>query len=310
MDILSDVLQTLRLRGTVYFHAHFHAPWGMKIPSGQFANFHIVTGGDCWLEAGERNPPVQLSKGDVVIFPHGTAHALLYEPGADVVQAQDLLRAPKTREDLSGLSFGGQGSATTSLICGHFAYDREVLHPLFETLSACIHIRACETQSTRWISAASELAANISSAGDGPATDAVVDRLAEALFIQALAVHIESMGEGASFLAAVQDRNIGKALARMHSDIAYDWTLDELAKVALMSRSVFSERFRRLVGESPMFYLARWRMLKARELLKDTKMAISEISNVVGYQSEFAFSKAFKKMVGTTPSAVRKDAVS
>jgi len=308
MDILSDVLQTLKLRGTVYFHARFHAPWGMKIPSGQFANFHIVTDGDCWLETGEGKPTVKLSKGDVAIFAHGTSHALLYEPGAPTVQAQELLSAPKEEDREHGVAFGGQGSATTSLICGHFEYDKELPHPLFDTLSPCIHIKAGEHESTRWIATASELAANISTTDNNPAADAVVDRLAEALFIQALAAHIQSMDDCASFLVAVQDRNIGKALNMMHSDIAHDWTLDELARVALMSRSVFAEKFRRLVGESPMLYLARWRMLKARELLVDTKMAICEISGVVGYQSEFAFSKAFKKLLGTSPSLVRKSA--
>ncbi len=308
MDILSDILRTLKLRGTVYFHASFHAPWGMKIPAGEFANFHIVTDGICWLDADDQGPPIEMRQGDVAIFPRGNSHSLMYEPGASTIQAVDLLSKPKPSPNSQGMAFGGGGSATTSLICGHFEYDRDCPHPLFDTLSACIYIRAGDQRNAAWITTASELAASISAGEGNPGTEAVIDRLAEALFIQSLAAHIESMDDRDGFLIAVQDKHIGKALSLMHNDISHEWTISELAKAALMSRSVFTEKFRRMVGEPPMLYLARWRMLKARELLIDTDMVIGHISQTVGYQSEFAFAKAFKKLLGTTPGAMRRAA--
>lgn len=306
MDILSDILQTLKLRGTVYFHASFHAPWGMKIPKGEFANFHIVTDGDCWMKLAQDKQPIRVGQGDVLIFPRGDNHILCDDPRVEAVNATDLLNSPRQAEDAKGIAFGGEGAKTSSLICGHFEYDRECPHPLFESLDACIHIKASEEVDTRWITQASQLAASLTG-NDQPGNDAVVDRLAEALFIQALVAHVNTMNDADSFLVAVQDQNIGQALKLMHGDIAHDWTLSELANACYMSRSVFAERFKKLVGEPPMVYLARWRMLKAREMLTNTQLTICDISEAVGYQSEFAFSKAFKKIVGDTPGALRRE---
>ncbi len=306
MDILSDILRTLKLRGTVYFHASFQAPWGMNIPAGEFANFHIVTEGTCWLEADNGSPPIAMGKGDIAVFPRGNTHSLMHERGASTIRAADLISNPKAAVGECPVAFGGPGSVTTSLICGHFEYDRDCPHPLFDTLNACIYVRADGGHDTAWITTASELAANISTAGDNPGTEAVIDRLAEALFIQALAAHIDSLEDPDGFLVALQDRHIGKALQLMHKDIAHDWTIAELAKAALMSRSVFTDKFRAMVGEPPMVYLARWRMLKARELLIDTDLTIGRISSNVGYHSEFAFAKAFKKLIGITPGAARR----
>lgn len=304
MDVLADILQTLRLRGTVYFHARFHAPWGMQIADGQYANFHLVTDGVCWLRTGEGTALVQLQSGDLVIFPQGSTHSLLYEKQASAAPAQDLLNTPRPGD---GLSFGGEGASTTSLICGHFDYDREYPHPLFETLESFIHIPATKLADAAWIATASELAANLSEQKN-PGGNAVVDRLAEALFMQALVAHIEARPDSAGFLAALQDRQIGKALSLMHQDIAHEWTLSELALAATMSRSVFAERFRKIVGEPPMLYLSRWRMLKARELLLDTSLSLGRISEKVGYRSEFALSRAFKKTLGISPGNLRKEA--
>jgi AraC-like DNA-binding protein len=304
MDVLSDILQTLRLRGTVYFHARFHAPWGMRVPEGQIANFHLVTDGVCWLRTGDDAPLTELRSGDMAIFPQGSTHSLLYEKEATAVPAQEMLSTPRSRDSLS---FGGKGAATTSLICGHFEYDREYPHPLFESLDEFIHIPGKQISDMGCLATVSELAANLSEQ-DRPGAHAVIDRLAEALFIQALVAHVDSRPDGAGFLSAMQDRQIGKALNLMHQDIAREWTLTELSRAASMSRSVFSARFRALVGEPPMLYLARWRMLKARELLLDTSLTLGRISERVGYRSEFAFSKAFKKLLGRTPGYIRKEA--
>ena len=307
MDILSDILQTLKLRGTVYFHASFHAPWGMTIPEGEFANFHIVTDGTCWMKPAQDQNPIPVGEGDVLIFPRGESHILCDDPRSEAIQANDLLSCPRWVADLAGIAFGGDGARTTRLICGHFEYDRDFPHPLFESLDPCIHIKAGEATDTSLIAQASKLAADLSRHAR-PGNDAVVDRLAEALFIQAMVAHVRNRDDSDSFLVAVQDQHIGQALKLLHADMAHEWTLPELAKACHMSRSVFAERFRALVGEPPMVYLARWRMLKARELLVGTTLPICDIAETVGYQSEFAFAKAFKKIVGNTPGSLRREA--
>lgn len=304
MDILSDILQTMKLRGTVYFRASFHAPWGMEIPTGQFANFHIVTDGSCWLRNGLDGSLHELHKGDIVIFPHGTCHTLACSPEAETIPATTLFEQTQRTAD-NGIAFGGEGQATTSLICGHFEYDQKLTHPLFDTLDDLILVTGGTLPQQDFIATAAKLAAEVSSAAT-PGVNAIVDRLAEALFIQAMAAYVEQREDGASFLAALSDRQISGVLTLLHEDIARTWTLTNLAEAAAMSRSHFAERFRKLVGEPPMVYLARWRMIRARELLTESRRPIVDISAAVGYRSEFAFSKAFKKIVGETPGAVRK----
>lgn len=304
MDILADVLQTMKLRGTVYFRASFHAPWGMDIAAGQFANFHIVTDGSCWLRNHHDGSLHELCKGDIAMFPHGTHHALTCTPDAETMPAPTLLKATQ-REAPDGIIFGGDGQATTALICGHFEYDRKLPHPLFDTLDELILVSSGSLPKDDWIATAAELASQVSAAA-APGASAVADRLAEALFIQALTAYIEQREDRESFLGALYDRQISRALALMHEDIACNWTLADLAKAVAMSRSQFAERFRLLVGEPPMIYLARWRMLRARELLRETRRPLADISEAVGYRSEFAFSKAFKKIVGEPPGAIRR----
>ena len=308
MDLLSEILQTVKLRGTVYFHARFQSPWGMKIPSGQYANYHIVTDGECWVDTETSQKPILLHKGDMVLFPRGDWHSLVDSLQSDVVSAGELVDNPHESSS-NELILGGDGSYSASLICGHFEYDRELFpHPLFETLPSLVYIPAKNRPDSDWFTTASELAAQISK-GESLGKEAVVNRLAESIFIQALSDYVKSMDDPASFLGAIQDRNIGLALKSIHDDIAHDWNISELANIAAMSKSVFSAKFHQMVGEPPIIYLARWRMLKAREMLIETTLSISQISEKVGYKSEYSFSRAFKKMTLYTPGSVRKAAL-
>ncbi|MBI2517024.1 MAG: AraC family transcriptional regulator [Opitutae bacterium] len=309
MDILSEVLRAQHLHGTVYFRADFREPWGLDIQGGEFANFHIVAAGQCWLRHGPAGTQTctLLEMGDVVVFPHGSPHALLHAPDATPVPARRLLGQPADKEHPEATpEFGGGGAVTTRLVCGHFAYDRQCPHPLFETLPPIVHVRGSASAGARWLATAGELAAAESSA-NRPGAAAVVDRLAEALLIQSLLGFVAQLDpmESRSFLAAIQDRSIGRALNLMHTVITRDWTLEELSREAGVSRSVFTERFKVLVGTSPMLYLARWRMLKARGLLRESSLSVAQIADLVGYQSEFSLSKAFKRLFGMAPGAFR-----
>ena len=304
MDVLSDVLQTVKMRGVIYFHAHFHYPWGMKVPAGKFANFHIVTDGECFVEIDNMNH-VLLQKGDMVLFPKGDPHVIVDSIKTDAIVAAEELLNDSRKNNSNEVVVGGEGPHSSSLICGHFEYDSDFPHPLFETLPSFIHISAANNPNASWIGITLELAAQMSS-GEGVGKEAVINRLSESLFIQTLAEYIQTIDDQTTFLAALQNRNIALALSAIHNDIAYEWHIAELAKIASMSKSVFSSKFHSTVGEPPIIYLARWRMLKAREMLTETTMPINLISEKVGYQSEFSFSKAFKKVTGLTPGAVRK----
>ena len=306
MDLLSEILEIVKLRGTIYFHARFQSPWGMQVPQGRSANFHIVTQGQCWLLTDSESRHTALHKGDIVLFLNGDQHSLVDSLQTDSIPASELLKNAHDTES-NEIVFGGDGCTSSSLICGHFDFDRQFQHSLFQSLPDFLHVCAKDNSNADWFITASELATKISSS-ESPGKDAVLNKMAESLFIQILADYVKSLDDSSSFLAAIQDRKIGRALKSIHNDIAHDWSIAELADIASMSKSVFSLKFHSMVGEPPIIYLAKWRMLKAREMLKETTLPISLISEKVGYQSEFSFSKAFKKLTGQTPGALRKAA--
>jgi len=308
VNLFSEILQTVKLRGTIYFQADFCSPWGMDIPQGEYANYHIVTDGNCWLSFSDEQgiEPILLQTGDMVLFPRGKAHGLSDSSSTSgLVAANELIEKPR-RNCNDELMFGGDGQNSTRLICGHFEHDKNFFdHPLFSTLPSFVHISANESGQNSWFTTMSELAVEISKS-ENVGKNAIVDRLAESLFIQTLTEYTSSLDDPTTFLAAAQDKNIGLALKAIHTDITNKWSLAKLADIAIMSQSAFSIKFTDLVGTSPMVYLANWRMLKATEMLKDTRMSISQIAEQVGYQSVFSFSKAFKKVVGETPGSIRK----
>jgi AraC-like DNA-binding protein len=300
-DVLAETLEALRLRGTAYFKAEFRAPWGMALPAGDVAAFHVVVQGGCWLRVPGQ-PPRELRGGDVLLFPQGAAHELAHAADAEAHPAEELLGRPGERPPDSG--YGGTGSVTT-LVCGHFSYDRRGLHPFFTALPEMIHVSGEDAQHASWVATASQMAAAEATGGQRGAS-VVVDRLAEALLIQTLRQFLAGSAEPRGFLAAAEDPGIGRALSCIHGHPARRWTVGDLAGEAGMSRSVLAQRFRELVGESPMRYLARWRMLAARRLLTAGALGTAEVAERVGYDSEFAFAKAFKRFFGEGPGAVRR----
>lgn len=300
-DVLAQTLEALRLRGTVYFRAEFCAPWGMAIPAGKVAAFHVVANGECWLRMAESTPR-RLARGDIILFPHGHAHELVHSANAQARPATEVLRLISAEKGEARI--GGTGAATT-LVCGHFDYDQQALHPFFQTLPKLIHISAGEEEQATWLATASRLAA-AESASQQRGASAVVDRLAEALLMQTLRIFFNRSDCPRGFMAAVEDPQIGRALVCIHEAASRGWSVEDLARESGMSRSAFAQRFRELVGESPMRYVTRWRMLEARELLYNSPLSIPEVSAKVGYSSEFAFAKAFKRFFGEGPGAARR----
>lgn len=304
MDALTDVLRTLRLRGTVYFQADFCAPWGMNIKGGEVANFHIVSKGQCWLRVHGTGETLSLHEGDLVVFPHGDSHDLLHAEQADAVPAGALLS--KSRSSGGSLVYGGEGPAT-NLICGHFEYDRAAAHPLFGFLPVLMHIPNSEGQDANWLTLATQLTVLESNAGREGA-GAVVDRLAEVLLIQVLRAYMSQLEAREGFLGALSDQGLARVLALIHDQPERGWTVAGMARHAGMSRSTFAARFKGSLGQTPMQYLSQWRMIKAREILQTTDMTTIEVAESIGYQSEFAFAKMFKRYFGMGPGAMRKAA--
>jgi AraC-like DNA-binding protein len=219
-------------------------------------------------------------------------------PAAEILKGQDL-------ENYGPVTYGG-GGLPASILCGYFEFDRDSLHPLVAALPPFIHLRGTESAELAWLQTSLNFMIQESMAAK-PGADAVVTRLAGVLFVQMVRAYIEQAKSPPAMLAAIADRQIGAALGLMHKEPARAWTLEGLARDAGMSRSALATRFLELVGETPMKYLTLWRMQLARQLLGETPLSTAAIAERAGYQSEAAFSKAFKKAVGSGPGAYRRE---
>ncbi len=298
MDPLSDVLDRIRLRGCVYFQRDFSPPWGMAMDAGPFAQFHLVVRGRCWLRAGETTR--ELATGDIVVFPFGAAHMLLDDPSTDPLPGLTVLAAHKKGRPI----FDGQQDGAR-LLCGHFELDRDLKHPLLRELPALIHIKGMSAEQPSWLESAIGLLIR-ESASDQPGAATVVDRLAEVLFVQVLRAHLLASVPSRGFLAALKDRRMSNALEIIHDNVHTDLTLYAIARAAGMSRSSLALRFKEVMGVTPMDYVTGWRMQRAREMLRTTHGSLADVAERVGYRSEAAFSRAFKRVFDQTPGAFRR----
>lgn len=298
MDTLSDVLNLMRLRGCVYFLRNFAAPWGMEMPSGSNAQFHMVVRGRCWLRFDDER--IELASGDVVVFPRGEAHLLLDDPNSIPSPGIRVLEAHAARQPI----FVGSGEKAR-LLCGHFEFDRAFRHPLAAELPRLIHIKGLSSEQPDWFEAVTHVLIRETGA-DEPGATTVVDRLAEVLFIQVLRAYLIQSRPVCGFLAAIGDGQINRALRAIHEAAGTEVTLADIAREAGMSRSNLALRFKEILGETPMDYLTRWRMLKAQELLRTSDQPLLDIAERVGYKSEAAFSRAFKRQFEQSPGTFRR----
>lgn len=297
MDGLSDVLSKIKLSSAIYFKSDFSAPWGMDVPSGPFAQFHIVTDGTCLLK--KKNQLIELSAGDLVVFPKGADHWLADSLSSDRTSGSDVVQSIVSGNSL----FAGENSSAT-LVCGHFEFDRSLVHVLIESLPDLIYISQSEIKEKEWLENILKLVISESEeAAQG--NEIVIQKLGEILFIHALRAYVEQNEISHGFLAALKDERISSSLKLLHSTPAENWTLESLARKVGMSRTSLATKFKGLVGETPMNYLTNWRMLNAKELLTESKLTIREVAHAVGYQSETAFSRVFKDRVALTPLKYR-----
>ena len=296
-DPLSDILDLIRLTGCVYFQRDFHAPWGMRIEGTGFAQFHVVTRGTCKVEVGGQWHAC--SAGDVLVFPDGDAHTL-----ADC-EGRDAVAGPEAMASFAGdTPYFAEGPISTRIICGHYAYRRDIKHPVMSELPGFLHLHGFDLGPADSLAALPALMAELSSPAAG--STAVIERYAEILLIQILRIHAARQAPASGVLAMVADQRMSRVLSRIHRDFAADIGLEDLAAEAALSRSAFAQRFRDLAGMAPIAYLTKWRMLTAGSLLKTSDLSVANVSSEVGYSSDIAFTRAFKREFGVAPSIYRR----
>jgi len=306
-DPLGEALHFLRMNGAYYCRSELTAPWGLTIPpTPGYLWFHVVTSGRLWLETGdEERDWIQL--GDLALVPHGDGHVLRSDPGVAAPGILDLEReAVSDRYEI--LRHGG-GGAPTSLICGAVRFEHPAAGNLVDVLPRMIRVDSSSSPRREWMQDALRLMA--SEVGElRPGGEAVVTRLGDILVIQAIRAWIESdPAAQTGWLGALRDPQIGRAISRIHRDPARHWTVASLARELAMSRSAFAARFTELAGEPVMRYVTRWRMNVARDLLQHEGATVAELAGRLGYESEAAFSRAFKRVTGVPPGAVRRQAI-
>jgi len=305
-DVLSDVLAVTRLKGTVYFSAELRAPWGIALPQRPRSPFYVATRGGCELIlGGASSSSVSMKPGDLVVLPGGAAHVLASSTKAATTPlAQFVTRYPMDeRGRLEALD--GKGPRTT-LIGGFFELERAP-EPLVAILPPVIHLSGQDAEVKRWLGPILRAIAH-EAAQTLPGRAVVLNRLADVLFVRTVRASLLKMsaanGAGPqSWLRGLTDPRIARALAEIHRAPEHAWTLAELASGAAMSRTAFAQRFHALVGKTPVSYLAAWRMQKAAYFLEMRTLSIAEIAPRVGYASELAFAKAFRRLMGTPPGA-------
>lgn len=284
------------------------APWGFRGEKKQ-ASFLVVTRGSCWLRIdGEES--VHLGGGDFVLMPHATSYEVRDQPDTPATPILEILGGCPQRRDCQpgGVFSWGGGGAQTTLVGGKFDFDDGIKNPLLRALPSMIHIRGDQGTPMPWLDASLQFIAMEMKSGQ-PGAETIVSRLADIFFVQAIRAHITQSGSNAKgWLRALSDQHVGQALSLIHEAPHAPWTVDSLAGRVGMSRSAFAARFSELVEEPPLTYLTRWRMHHATRLLRSGSDTISVVAGKVGDDAEAAFSKAFKRWMGTAPGAFRRGA--
>lgn len=301
-DALSDILQSVHLSGGVYFRCEFTAPWGMEVPANPDAEFHVVVRGQCWLARPGEKDPIPLQAGDVVVFLDGSRHRLLDTPRGKALSPEKII-GNQSLANFGPVTYGG-GGAPVTILCGYFRFNRDSAHPLLAALPDFMHVPGAQFGDADAIISLMHRETKHAA----PGMEAVVDRLSEVLFIQILRAYIQQSDDATGILVALRDRKVCAALGCMHQSPEKPWTLGSLAAELGMSRSAFAARFSSLVRQTPMQYLTAWRIEQARRMLRETRLSTAAIADKVGYGSEAAFGKAFKRRVGVGPGVYRRSA--
>ena len=316
-DVLSDVLQSVRLTGAVYFDFELSSPWVAEAPPSReiapivmpgaqrVIEYHLIARGACWAHAVDE-PPIRLKEGDLILFPQGDAHVLSSAPGMRA--APDMSMFVRRTSTLPIVyEHGGGGTERARLVCCFLGCDERPFNPLLTALPRTIHLSRTAEPASGWLSTLLNIA--VGESGSARAgRDNILARMSELMFVEAVRRYIELLPAAQiGWLAGLRDPIVGHALAVLHGNPAEDWTVESLARAVGASRSVLADRFTALVAQPPMQYLALWRMQLASQRLRAGE-PVAQVAVAVGYDSEAAFSRAFKRLVGEAPAAWRRSA--
>lgn len=307
LDLLSDILTKLSLKGTLYFRTSFTEPWGVKVPAFEnVARFHYVHRGECVVRVLGEEGVHRLAKGDLILIPHGQSHVLncRHSGPEDALPLDDVIE--RSGYDGSGvLVFGGdEPDMETQLICGHFSLAHGSRHLLFDRLPSSILIRDYGTEAGDWLETTLRVIGSETASGKFGA-DLISLKLSEAIFAQAIRRYIADVAGTGGPLSGFADSHLSRALTAFHRDPVAAWSVATLAREAALSRTSFSLRFSEKLGIPPMQYVTSWRMQIARNALAGQGASVAEAADLCGYASEAAFSRAFKKELGLPPSTFR-----
>jgi len=314
MDVLSEILKVVKLQGAFFYNGEFSVPWCVNASSAHalarhFAPqaehvivFHLLTEGRCFvrLESGEQ---VTLDAGDLVMVPHGDPHVMGNGSSAKAVNDSEQL-AEVIAQGLNPWRMGG-GGEVTKFVCGYMAYEPRLSSAFLSGLPPLFKVSIRNDASGRWLENSIRFSVTERDA-PSPGREAVLGKLAEVLFVETLRAYIAQLpAEQTGWLGGARDAEVGKTLALMHRDPSRPWTLASLAKEAGISRSVLAERFRHYLQQTPMAYLMRWRLQLGAQMLGSTNHSVSQIAAEVGYESEAAFNRAFKREFEIPPARFR-----
>lgn len=317
MDALSDVLRVARLTGGVFLHAEFFAPWCMAArigpehctpalgPASQLILYHYVVEGELRIRVGEEDGDgFVLGAGDVVLLPRNDVHLVGSDLTLPPVAGADIIKPPKDG-GLFTIQHGG-GGQRTRMICGYLGCDDIEENPVLSTLPPLLKLDAEQGGAAEWIRSTFQYAADEVASGR-PGSETVLAKLSELLFVEAVRRYAETLPQSQTgWLAGLRDPYVARTLALLHRDLTRDWNVDDLSREVGLSRSALADRFLGLIGMPLMHYLANWRMQVASQKLRNTSASLARIADSVGYSSEAAFSRAFKKAFGTAPAAWRR----
>lgn len=302
MDVLADVLNTLELKGWLSSRRELAPRWRYDFAASKDSMFHVISYGGAYLQIEGEAEPIRVEDGDVLLFPTGHPHALYDDPLSPLTRLVHLDYNPQRGYQV--VNSEGEGPKLL-MLCGAFHFEYPSGFPMLHRLPKLIHIPGAQGQMAQSCADLVRMIAR-ESALQQPGAAVMLNRLTELLFIQVLRLWIDQQAEAsAGWIAALRDQPISAALGLIHQAPAHKWTVNELAETVALSRSAFSARFTALVGEPPLTYLTRWRMLKAARLLKN-EIRMETIAEMLGYESEVAFRKAFKREMGLPPAQYRR----
>lgn len=302
MDTLSLILNDIRLDGAVFREAHLSTPWALRLHTPGLTSFHIVTRGEAWL-LREGAEPLKLQTGDIVMLPAGIEHRVQDDPATQLTPRDLRLELDVT---VIHPPWSAQKGANAALLSGYFKFDIQLARPLIAALPPLLHLRSIAGTPAPWLRIGLQFIA-IETATALPGQQVIINRVADILLVEALRDHVASLPEGTgNWLLALRDTALSSVLAAMHQSPEKDWTVPELADIAHLSRSAFAERFTQVVGQPPLNYLTNHRMRLAAWKLTHTRLTLAQIAEQIGYTSETAFSQAFKRTHGDSPSTFRK----